>query len=185
MAENLNVGTRIDGINSPTNNGTIEKYCYNNDPANCDIYGGLYQWDEMMQYVTTEGAQGVCPDGWHLPGDEEWKTLEMALGMSQSQADATGWRGTDEGGKMKEPDLAHWNSPNTGASNSSGFTALPGGNRLSDGSFYYLGSYGDWWSSTENSGTYVWERYLGYSSAKVYRLNVSKTLGYSVRCLKD
>ncbi len=83
-------------------NGIIEKYCYDDNTSNCDTYGGLYQWEEMMQYVTTPGAQGICPDGWHLPTDEEFKTMEMALGMSQSEADNTGWRGTDEGSKLKE-----------------------------------------------------------------------------------
>ncbi|MCK5838660.1 MAG: hypothetical protein KAG99_02370, partial [Bacteroidales bacterium] len=70
MAENLNVGTRIDGVDEQTDNPTLEKYCYNDLESNCDIYGGLYQWNEMMQYVTTEGAQGICPSGWHIPTDE-------------------------------------------------------------------------------------------------------------------
>ncbi len=127
MAENLNVGSMINGSSNQTNNGIIEKYCYDDNTSNCDTYGGLYQWEEMMQYVTTPGAQGICPDGWHLPTDEEFKTMEMALGMSQGEADDTGWRGTDEGGKMKESGTTHWYSPNMGATNSSGFTALPGG----------------------------------------------------------
>jgi len=65
--ENLNVGTRINGSSNQTDNGEIEKYCYNNLDANCVTYGGLYQWDEAMQYVTTAGTQGICPDGWHIP----------------------------------------------------------------------------------------------------------------------
>ncbi len=79
-----------------TNNSSIEKYCYNDVPANCETYGGLYQWDEIMQYTTTPGVQGICPSGWHLPTGEEWKQMEMALGMSQSEADLYNWRGTDE-----------------------------------------------------------------------------------------
>ena len=90
MSENLNIGTRINSGVIMTDNDTIEKYCYDNLEANCDTSGGLYRWDEMMQYVTTDSTQGICPKGWHLPGDEEWKTLEMYLGMSQSQADLTG-----------------------------------------------------------------------------------------------
>ena len=66
MAENLNVGTRIDGVSGPTNNNVIEKYCYVDDPDICDIDGGLYQWDEMTQYSSTEGVQGICPTGWQL-----------------------------------------------------------------------------------------------------------------------
>ncbi len=186
MAENLNVGTRINGSQDQTNNNTIEKYCYNDSTTNCDTYGGLYQWDEMMQYVTTAGAKGICPNGWHLPTDNEWKTMEMYLGMSQAQADATGWRGTDEGGKLKETGTTHWHSPNTGATNSSGFTGLPGGYRGNDGSFYDLGTLGGWWSSTEGSGTNAWIRRLRYEYNKVYRYNYYKAaVGRSVRCLKD
>ena len=185
MAENLNIGTMINGNLNQTNNGTIEKYCYSNNTGNCKTYGGLYQWDEMMQYVTTEGVQGICPTGWHLPTDDEWKTMEMYLGMTQAQADGTGYRGTDEGGKLKETGTTHWISPNTGATNSSGFTALPGGNRYSYGSFLYLGDFGYWWSSSEYSGTDAWFRGLGYNYSQVDRNNSSKAYGFSVRCLKD
>ena len=155
---------------------TANSWWYNNSSANGDIYGRLYNWD---------AALNACPSGWHLPSDEEWKTLEMALGMSQNEADDTGWRGTDEGGKMKEAGTAHWNSPNTGATNSSGFTALPGGYRNSSGSFYYLGNYGYWWSSSEGSGTGAWGRYLGYGNVQVRRNLYDKTYGFSVRCLKN
>ncbi len=186
MAENMNIGTRIDGANTQGDNGTIEKYCYNNEEDSCSVYGGLYQWDEMMQYVASGAdVQGICPTGWHLPTDDEWKTMEMQLGMSQSEADYTGWRGTDEGGKMKEVGTAHWNSPNSAATNSSGFTALPGGSRSSSGSFNSLGHLGHWWSSSELSGTYAWYRGLSYAVGQVYRDYGDKTYGYSVRCLKN
>jgi len=185
MAENLNIGTRIDGANNQTDNSTIEKYCYGDDVINCDVYGGLYQWNEMMQYVTIESTQGICPSGWHIPTDDEIKTMEMALGMNQSEADYIGWRGTDEGGKMKEIGTTHWYSPNTGATNTSGFTALPGGSLSSSGTFDYLGYNGGWWSSTEYSGTYVWLRYLDESYGQVFRNDSYKTHGLSVRCLKN
>ncbi|MFT4535026.1 MAG: hypothetical protein ACJA1A_001388 [Saprospiraceae bacterium] len=84
MAENLNYGTQIDGISDQTDNSIKEKYCYADIPANCTTYGGLYQWDEIMQYETTGVIQGLCPIGWHIPTDDEWKTLEMALGMTQA-----------------------------------------------------------------------------------------------------
>ncbi len=184
MAENLNVGTRIDGVNEQTNNSLIEKYCYDNDPAYCSVYGGLYQWDEMMQYVTTEGAQGICPTDWHLPTDNEWKTMEMNLGMTQAQADATGWRGTDEGGKLKETGTAHWITPNTGATNSSGFTALPASYRNWPGTFGSLTYFTTLWSSSEN-GINAWHRQLWHNGAKVYRLDYQKVFGQSVRCLKN
>lgn len=185
MAENLNIGTMINGSGNQTNNDTIEKYCYNNSSANCDTYGGLYQWDEMMQYTTTPGIQGICPSGWHLPTDDEWKQMEMALGMSQSEADAMGFRGTDEGGKMKETGTTHWYPPNTGATNSSGFTALPGGGRYDDGMWGSLSDIGFWWLSTEYSGTNAWRRFVGYDRIQVDRSITYKTYGFSVRCLKN
>lgn len=173
MAENLNIGNRIDGNSNQTNNGTIEKYCYSNSERNCSIYGGLYQWNEMMGYSTT-GVRGICPDGWHLPTDSEWTALTTYLG-GESGA----------GGKMKETGTAHWISPNTGATNSSGFTALPGGSRFTDGSFYDVGIYGYWWSSRQDDSSYAWYRYLCYNNASVLRLSYFKSFGFSVRCLKD
>ena len=174
MAQNLNIGTRINGSQDQTNNQVIEKYCYNDLESNCDIYGGLYQWNEAMQYVATPGVQGICPAGWHLPTDAEWTILTTLLG-GESVA----------GGKMKEAGFAHWQSPNTGATNTSGFTALPGGYRDSGGSFGGLTSYTYFWSSSESSSSYAWYRGLGYDSEIVYRGDYSKTGGFSCRCLKD
>jgi uncharacterized protein (TIGR02145 family) len=184
MAKNLNIGTRIDGSGNQTNNSTIEKYCYGDNTSNCDTYGGLYQWDEMMQYVTTAGTQGICPTGWHLPTDAEWKTMEMHLGMSQAQADATGYRGTDEGDKLKEAGTTHWTSLNTGATNSSGFTGLPGGYRGTGGYFYHLTSYARFWSSSEN-GSDRCLRLLNDNHAQVARTNLIDAYGISVRCVQD
>jgi hypothetical protein len=81
--ENLNVGTKINSTSSgyqQTDNGVLEKYCYNNEESNCDTYGGLYEWTEAMQYVTTEGTQGICPSGWHIPSKGEWQTLQTYVG---------------------------------------------------------------------------------------------------------
>ena len=112
------------------NNGIIEKYCYDDDPANCDVYGGLYQWDEMMGYTTTEGVQGICPVDWHIPTDAEWDILQNYLGGFNVA-----------GGKLKEAGTIHWNAPNAGATNSSGFTALPNGYRDGGvGNFWALGT---------------------------------------------
>jgi uncharacterized protein (TIGR02145 family) len=172
--ENLNVGTRIDGIQEQTDNGIIEKYCYNDSTENCAIYGGLYQWNEMMQYSTTPGVQGICPTGWHLPTDAEWTTLTNYLG-GESVA----------GGKMKETGTAHWLSPNTGATNSSGFTALPGGYRLYDGNFYGLTTGAYFWSSTEYSSTDAWDRNLYCNYENVNRGSYGKTIGFSARCVHD
>ncbi|MCF6171431.1 MAG: fibrobacter succinogenes major paralogous domain-containing protein [Bacteroidales bacterium] len=187
MAENLNTGTRISTGNNQKDNGIVEKYCYNNEEDSCTIYGGLYQWDEMMQYVTTESTRGICPGGWHIPSDAEWKTLEMNLGMTQQQADTTGWRGTDEGGKLKETGTDHWLSPNTGATNLSGFTALPAGNRYVAGNCEDIGKYNYLRSSTLDT---EWPylpiiRDFAYNAEKIARYSPSGFLGYSVRCVKD
>ncbi len=89
FAENLNVGTRVSGSSNMSNNGTIEKYCYDNSESNCNTYGGLYQWDEMMAYSTTQGTKGICPSGWHLPRDSEWYTLENYLATRKSFCTST------------------------------------------------------------------------------------------------
>ncbi len=185
MAENLNVGVRIDGILNQTDNSIIEKYCSADLETNCDIYGGLYQWDEMMQYVTTPGAIGICPAGWHLPTEEEWCTVTQFLDPTVD-CEIIGMIGTDIGGKMKETGTIHWNAPNTGATNISGFTVLPGGYRSSAGGTFgqfHLGA--DYWQSTEASATQASDRYFYYNNSKISRTLNPKTDGYSVRCLKD
>jgi len=173
MAENLNVGTRINGSVDQTNNSIIEKYCYDDNEANCNTYGGLFQWNELMQYSTTPGAQGICPTGWHLPTDYEWTTLTIYLG-GESIA----------GEKMKETGTTHWLSPNTDATNSSGFTALPGGYRWGYGYFGNLTYEAYFWSSSETSSTHAWGRGL-YGGEGVFRNNFSKTYGSSARCVQD
>ena len=173
IAENINVGTEIIGTSNQTDNNIIEKYCYGNTSTNCDTYGGLYQWDEMMQYVTTESTQGVCPTGWHIPTDIDWTTLTDYLGGTSVA-----------GGKMKETGTTHWSSPNTGATNSSDFTALPGGDRYTNGSFSTQGDDAYLWSSTED-GSDAWYRLLYYGNAQVFRFSDGKTYGFSVRCVRD
>lgn len=160
-------------------NNTDDAYCfYNNDPNS--EYGALYTWSAAMgdnavsSYTNPSGVQGVCPDGWHLPSFTEWIELSAYLGGS-----------TIAGGKMKEIGSAHWNSPNTGADNSSGFTALPGGGRKSDdGTFHSLGSYGGWWS-THVDGNSIIYNFLSYKNSEIIFLGCKKSNGYSVRCIKD
>ncbi len=170
MAENLNIGERIDGSEDMTDNGTIEKYCYDNSEANCDVYGGLYQWDEMMQYITTEGAQGICMEGWHVPTDAEWCILEQEVDPTIN-CSITGYRGVDGGTKLKQ-------------GGSSGFAALFGGFRHVNGTFNVFGSISYLWSSSE-SGANAWTRYLNISISNVGRNNNHKAYGFTVRCLKD
>ena len=181
MAENLNIGSRIDGTYEQTENEVIEKYCYNDQEVNCDIYGGLYQWNEAMQYVTDEGSQGICPEGWHIPTGEEWTTLTDYFLGGESIA----------GGKMKstgtiEEGTGLWHTPNTGATNETGFAGLPGGNRIGlGGNFANLGGYGWFWSSTKGIAADAWYRGLDYLYTYVYRNHGNEVFGFSIRCLKD
>lgn len=172
MAENLNIGTMINGSENMTDNGVIEKYCYDNSSANCNIYGGMYQWDEIMQYTTTQGAQGICPVGWHIPADNEWTTLIDYLGGEYVA-----------GGKMKENGTVHWNSPNTGATNESGFTAIPGG-RNTSGNFSKL-TIGAYFHSSSGDANSAWFRSIYFDEEYVSRYAIDKNFGVSVRCLKD
>jgi len=184
MAQNLNLGTLIIEPSEQTNNGIIEKYCYNNDETNCEIYGGLYKWDEMMQYTYLEGTQGICPPGWHLPTDGEWCILTTYLD-STVDCNKTGLSGTDCGGKMKQSGTSNWNAPNQGATNLSGFSGLPGGYRDYDGGFLYKGNDGIYWLSSQYNSTFAWYQGLTHLDALVHRFFGNKNYGFSVRCLKD
>ncbi len=118
--------------------------------------------------------QGVCPTGWHVPSDAEWTELtDYLVGTS------------DAGGKLKETGTTHWNSPNTSATNETGFTALPGGDRGHGGTFDGVGDTGYWWSATEGSTSNAWYRNMYYDRSNVYRLYGNKELGFSVRCVRD
>ncbi len=186
IKENLNVGLMIPGEQEMSDNDTIEKYCYNNNANSCNTYGGLYQWNEIMKYTTQQGAQGICPQGWHIPNDEEWKILEGTVDSQYGVGDPV-WdhmeeRGYDAGKNLKS--TSGWNSVNNGT-DLYGFTALPGGFRFTDGNFYYLGNYGYWCSSTEISGSYALRRYLYFNSDDVHRYHYWKTSGFPLRCLKD
>ncbi len=195
FAKNLNVGTMINGSGNQTNNGTMEKYCYNNDPAKCATYGGMYQWAEAVQYQNgasnttslptafTGNVQGICPTGWHLPSDAEYCTLATFLDATVN-CGTIGFSGTDAGGKMKATS-GLWTSPNTGATNSSGFSALPGGDRRTNDTFLNLGIRTYFWSSSESSSTNAIYRYLFYNNSGIYRNPNSKDYGYSARCTQD
>jgi uncharacterized protein (TIGR02145 family) len=185
LKENLNVGERINGTIDQLNNGTIEKYCYNNEPDSCTKYGGLYQWWEMMQYSSQQGVRGICPPGWHLPTDEEWRVLEGAADSQYSIGDNTwddwGWRGYDAGTNLKTTSGWYYNSNNTDLF---GFSGLPGGERVY-GDFDYIGGYGNWWSSTEYFDLSSWYRSLSYGAPEVGHVYYDEAYGFSVRCLRD
>jgi uncharacterized protein (TIGR02145 family) len=141
--------------------------------SNYETYGVLYNWPAVM-------TEGICPSGWHIPSDGEWQTMEISLGMSESEAADTGWRGTDEGYQMKS--TSGWNSGGN-SSNSSGFTGLPGGSRYSGG-FNSNGNLGYWWSASE-SGSVSWNRLLIDSGGDVNRDTNSRGSGFSARCVRD
>jgi len=185
MAKNLNVGTMVPGTVEMTDNGIIEKYCYNDVADSCAIYGGLYKWDEAMQYQLTPGAQGICPPtgGWHVPTDLEWCTLEQAVDPTIT-CSSTGWRGTDCGGKLKETGYRHWLPPNTGATNATGFTAIPGGLRNGDGSFLNLGANAYMWTS-DKDGNNIWSRFPGRNTAQMNRYSALSYYGFILRCVRD
>jgi len=183
MAENLNYDQNSYG----------NDWCYDNDSSYCDKYGRLYDWEAVMQGESSSdknpsGVQGVCPDGWHVPSDEEWKELEMELGMSHTEADDAGYRGTNEGSKLagnaslwKDDDLT-----NNSEFGSSGFKALPGGYCHNFVGFSFIGNYGNWWSSTKGSSKSVWYRSLYYSGSDIFRNHITNLdFGFSVRCVRD
>jgi len=187
MAENLNIGTMINGVDTMFNNGLIEKYCYDDLEDNCDTNGGLYQWDEMMHYVTTQGAQGICPAGWHVPTDYEWKILEGTVdsqyGVGDPEWDKTGeWRGFDAGLNLKSN--GGWNFGGNGT-DLYNFMVLPCGRRDLDGSFTRLGDKTYFWTSADHSNDYAWIRYIAHDYSEVHRDAFHKQYGRSVRCIRD
>ncbi len=173
MAGNMLAGTMISSATDQSDNFFLEKYCYNDIEANCEEYGGLYQWNEAMQYSLTEGAQGICPDGWHIPTAGDWSALEAQLGGASSA-----------GGKLKETGTLHWNTPNTGANNETEFTAV-GAGYINAGNPIELKYYSGFWTSREEDETYAEYFYLAYNSAELKSGFNLKTTGFSVRCIKD
>ncbi len=147
---------------------TTGAWCYyNNDPANGNLYGKLYNW-----YAVND-PRGLAPSGWHVPTLDEWSTLETTLG------------GYLAGGKMKVAGTSRWSYPNTGADNSSGFAGFPGGYKNADGTFQGFGLFGNWWSSTETGTTEASIRELLYNRVSMQFTSYSKSGGFSVRCVKD
>ena len=140
-------------------------WCYKNDISNCAAYGRLYDWKTAM---------AACPKGWHLPAKEEWLALINYLG-GESFA----------GSKLKESGYEHWDNPNIGATNTTGFTALPGGYREADGTYNEIGNICHFWSSTENGNSFAWFTSMGANFSQIYFYNGLKAEGRSVRCVKD
>jgi uncharacterized protein (TIGR02145 family) len=182
--ENLNVGIMVNSNINQTNNGLNEKYCYANNEEECAIYGGLYQWNEMMQYSPTPGVQGICPTNWHIPTYEDWCTFTDFIDPTVNCDPYPFWEGTDAGTKMKN--TTGWSSTGNGT-NESGFTALPGGHLFLEGlpiGFGGLNYRGSFWTASEY-GTGAVYLMLHKNNADI-RYDVDlKSSGFSVRCFKD
>ncbi len=189
MAENLNAGKKLSYLQTDMrNNGILEKNCFINQDSYCTIYGAIYEWGEAMQYETSDDGitgttKGICPDGWHLPTQKEWLALGNNLGGM-----------TLAGGKMKESGFSHWLSPNTDATNESGFTALPGGYVDFGGPIYEtgIGSVAGFWTATlpPDAVPDQWGKYDGYHLKLSYdnsRLEMAyeTMMEFNVRCIKD
>jgi len=172
LVENLKTRTYRNGDSIPTttrdvSGETAPKYqwAYDNDQRNVNFYGRLYTWN-----VITD-SRGICPVGWHVPSDQEWESLKSYLG-------------TGAGGKLKETGTLHWNPPNTGATNETGFTAVPGGYRSFEGEFVSLGISNYFWSTTPDNNR-SWGQRLFHSDANSERWSFNRQAGVTVRCLKD
>ncbi|MCD4681212.1 MAG: fibrobacter succinogenes major paralogous domain-containing protein [Bacteroidales bacterium] len=190
MAENLNIGNMINATQSMSDNSIIEKYCYDNIPSYCDRYGGLYQWNEMMDYVTTAGVNGICPKGWHLPIYSEWETLTNFIGGLSNPS----------GNKLKS--CRQVNSPLGGDCNTSyhprwresatsygtddyGFSMLPSGFKGSGNSFNIIGVWSAVWTSSVYSSGDAYYLYVHVDHGDIIFQHYPQHTGLAVRCLKD
>ena len=190
---NLNVGTMIPNTQAPADNNTVEKYCYGNLETNCTIYGGLYRWDEMMDYTTAEGTQGICGEGYRIPTDADWQTLiDFCGGASKA------------GQKLKEFGFTSWMWPTqwnwpgyttsqkakfatqVQGTNDHGFTAK-GSGMLYGLAFYQIGQYGYNWTSTTDASGWIHYIAMNYTSFVAYNYPQykSRNLAFPVRCIKN
>jgi uncharacterized protein (TIGR02145 family) len=168
LKENLDIGTMIQGTDTSKDNGIIEKYCYNNKPESCNTYGGLYQWNEAMQYSITPGARGICPEGWHIPTYAEFQACSTAVNGSGNALKAIG---QGSGGGI--------------GTNTSGFSALLAGSRQGNGNFASLSFAANFWNSTEASTTNSYVMQLYYSNSVITSFGIRKDYGFSIRCVQD
>ena len=192
--ENMNIGTRIDASVTQTNNAVIERYCYYNDTNMCNVYGGLYQWGEAVQYLNgvtntthwnplpTTPVQGICPTGWHLPTKTEWDALVAYLGgtvvaggklkstSTASTSDTTGW----------------FRMPTTMATNTSGFSMLPSGGHSITYGFMNKNAYTNIWTVTKGNlaiDAFMFGSAYNYTNAMTGQ--ILKVNAIPVRCIKD
>ncbi len=174
MKKNINKGVMLNQGEDPTPDDVVEKFCVDDDPSNCNKYGALYSWEEAMDYFLMEGSQGICPEGWHVPTDEDWKELEMALGMSESEANQLNFRGDGIGTKMK-------------AGGSSGLDLTLAGYAYGDDYSGLVDTVGYYWSSSTYSGPAKYARQIRYDKTQVARIYRSYEKNYYIclRCIMN
>ncbi len=189
MAENLNFAS-------------TGSWCYDNNATNCDHYGRLYTWDAVMNGASASnanpsGVQGICPPGWHVPGDVEWTQLvDYLVSQGYPNTDVVNGAGnalkscrqigSQEGGTCNTSAHPRWESHSTHyGTDKFGFSALPGGHRGTNEGFLALGITGYWWSASEALSMYNWSRLMGHNFLDVYRLKINKAYGLSVRCVRN
>jgi len=187
MAENLRTTKFRDGSAialvpdvSEWSGQTSAAYCWpENDNSNKSTYGGLYNG------YAVKDSRGLCPTGWHVSTEAEWIALEIELGLPQAETNTTGMRAESEnvGGKLKA--TSRWNSPNTGANNSSGFSAVGTGYRRPAGEFPHFMEWTGYFTSTTSSAGKLWMRYIGYNTGGSEREEREIEYGYCIRCVKD
>ena len=154
-------------------------FAYNNDESLADVYGYLYN------AYAVDDSQNIAPEGWHVSSDDDWKNLELFLGMAHNQVDSVRWRGELEGARLKEKGNAHWLPPNDPAYDDQGFTALPGGYRAADAGFYGIGANTNIWTLSEAPNGRQWNRALNTNLPKISRRLFDKKNGFSVRLVRD
>lgn len=185
ITENLNVGTTVLSSHGQSNNGIVEKFCMGDVGSYCDLFGGMYFWDEMMNYTNETGGQGICPDGFHVPTDLEWQILEGAADseymIGGSEWKVNGWRGTDAGGNLKQTGTELWEYPNTGATDAFGFSVIPAGYFVQNG-FWGPGYKAYIWSS---NAVWMYFRNFDWNQAQVQRNTGGDGVAISVRCIRN
>jgi uncharacterized protein (TIGR02145 family) len=190
LSRNLNIGIRINGSKRHTDNAKIEKYCYNDDEAICNTDGGLYSWDEAMQFARNDNVQGICPTGWHVPSDGDWVMFESYLAEIE-QEDCSGSRigfGCAPAGKKLEPKSLCVENHEQADCGTSGFNAVYAGDRndYSSELFTYRGETALFWSSTQYNTSSAWERHI-YAKWQdgINRGIYNKNNAFSIRCIKN
>ncbi len=173
FAKNLNVGVMVTDSSDMTDNGIVEKYCYNSDTTNCDKFGGLYQWGEIMQYTSEEGTQGICPEGWHIPTNRDF--VELFLYCDNY------WTYLISEGTLWNNYQYTWEHANL-----SGFSALPAGQTKKDNYLYHgQHEYAGFWSSREMNDSIAIVFGVPYDRGGIIGMSVNKQEGYSIRCIKN